>query len=64
MFIREFLAEVHEGSAELEDCAYNAYQRTLRHFHGFVIRGVFAVRIIQSDNPGIIKNAILFTYKM
>lgn len=29
-------------------CAGNAYSRTLKLYHGWVVRGVFAVRIVSS----------------
>ncbi|KAL8580110.1 hypothetical protein ACOMHN_061224 [Nucella lapillus] len=44
-FIREFLREVCSGGPDLAECASNAYSRTLKNYHGWVVRGVFAVAV-------------------
>lgn len=44
-FIREFLREVCSGGPDLSECATNAYTRTLKNYHGWVVRGVFAVAV-------------------
>ncbi|XP_005100346.1 pleckstrin homology domain-containing family A member 8 [Aplysia californica] len=44
-FIREFLRECSSGSTDLSVCASNAYSRTLKNYHGWVVRGVFAVAV-------------------
>ncbi|KAH9489563.1 Pleckstrin y domain-containing A member 8, partial [Bulinus truncatus] len=44
-FIREFLRECSSGSTDLSICASNAYSRTLKNYHGWVVRGVFAVAV-------------------
>nr|KAG5714737.1 hypothetical protein BaRGS_000225 [Batillaria attramentaria] len=44
-FIREFLREVCSGGPDLSECASNAYGRTLKNYHGWVVRGVFAVAV-------------------
>lgn len=45
-FIREFLREICSGGPDLSECASNAYGRTLKKYHGWVVRGVFAVSFI------------------
>ncbi|KAK6165279.1 hypothetical protein SNE40_022233 [Patella caerulea] len=42
-FIREILREINSGEMDLTLCASNAYNRTLKNYHGWVVRGVFAV---------------------
>ncbi|GFR85652.1 pleckstrin homology domain-containing family A member 8 [Elysia marginata] len=44
-FIREFLRECNSGSEEMSVCASNAYGRTLKNYHGWVVRGVFTVAV-------------------
>ncbi|CAG5130381.1 unnamed protein product [Candidula unifasciata] len=44
-FIREFLRECNSGSTDMSVCASNAYSRTLKLYHGWVVRGVFAMAI-------------------
>ncbi|CAL1543460.1 unnamed protein product [Lymnaea stagnalis] len=44
-FIREFLRECSSGSTDMGVCAGNAYSRTLKNYHGWVVRGVFAVAV-------------------
>uniref|UniRef100_A0A2C9JUP5 Pleckstrin homology domain-containing family A member 8 n=1 Tax=Biomphalaria glabrata TaxID=6526 RepID=A0A2C9JUP5_BIOGL len=44
-FIREFLRECSSGSTDMSICASNAYSRTLKNYHGWVVRGVFAVAV-------------------
>ncbi|XP_025082717.1 pleckstrin homology domain-containing family A member 8-like isoform X1 [Pomacea canaliculata] len=44
-FIREFLREICSGGPDLSECASNAYGRTLKKYHGWVVRGVFAVAV-------------------
>ncbi|XP_059175257.1 pleckstrin homology domain-containing family A member 3-like [Physella acuta] len=44
-FIREFLRECSSGSTDMDVCASNAYSRTLKNYHGWVVRGVFAVAV-------------------
>ena len=41
-FIREFLFEFMMGTPDMSTCAGNAYGKTLRKYHGMVVRGVFA----------------------
>ncbi|XP_052080938.1 pleckstrin homology domain-containing family A member 8-like [Mytilus californianus] len=42
-FIREFLYEIIRGEPDLSQAVTSAYSKTLRNFHGWVVRGVFAV---------------------
>ena len=42
-FIREFLKEILNNQQDLSLAASNAYSRSLKPFHGWVVRGVFAV---------------------
>lgn len=44
-FIREFLAELLKGEPDLAVAVGSAYSKTLRNFHGWVVRGVFAVAV-------------------
>ncbi len=48
-FIREFLFEFMLGTPDLGTCAGNAYAKTLRKYHGMVVRGVFAVSTLSVD---------------
>ncbi|OPL20867.1 pleckstrin 8-like domain-containing family a member, partial [Mytilus galloprovincialis] len=42
-FIREFLYEIIRGEPDLSQAVTSAYSKTLRNYHGWVVRGVFAV---------------------
>ncbi|XP_041374810.1 pleckstrin homology domain-containing family A member 8-like [Gigantopelta aegis] len=44
-FILEFLREFCSGETDLTLCAANAYSRSLKPFHGWVVKGVFAVAV-------------------
>jgi len=44
-FIREFLNELLRGEPDLSQALGTAYSKTLRNYHGWVVRGVFAVSI-------------------
>ncbi|BFZ15614.1 hypothetical protein BsWGS_18653 [Bradybaena similaris] len=44
-FIAEFLKECCSGCTDMGICAGNAYSRTLKLYHGWVVRGVFAVAV-------------------
>nr|XP_032831320.1 pleckstrin homology domain-containing family A member 8-like isoform X2 [Petromyzon marinus] len=44
-FLLELLTEVREGQANLHVALSNAYGRTLRRYHGWVVRGVFALAL-------------------
>ncbi|EDO41182.1 predicted protein [Nematostella vectensis] len=42
-FIIAFLKEVLVGNSELAPCATKAYEKTLKKYHGFLVRGVFSL---------------------
>lgn len=44
-FIREIFREMLDGQPDLGLAVNNAYSRTLKPFHGWVVRGVFAVAV-------------------
>ncbi|XP_065834793.1 pleckstrin homology domain-containing family A member 8-like isoform X2 [Oscarella lobularis] len=44
-FIHCFLIEVVHGQQDLTVAAGKAYERTLRRFHGWIVRGVFALAV-------------------
>ncbi|KAF5901120.1 pleckstrin homology domain-containing family A member 8, partial [Clarias magur] len=41
-FLKEFLSEVNAREQDIHAALNNAYGRTLRQYHGWVVRGVFA----------------------
>ncbi|MBN3314363.1 PKHA8 protein, partial [Atractosteus spatula] len=41
-FLKEFLSEVNRGEKDIHTALNNAYGKTLRQYHGWVVRGVFA----------------------
>uniref|UniRef100_A0A8C6YMI1 Pleckstrin homology domain-containing family A member 8 n=1 Tax=Nothoprocta perdicaria TaxID=30464 RepID=A0A8C6YMI1_NOTPE len=43
-FLKGFLTEVKNGEKNIQTALNNAYGKTLRQHHGWVVRGVFAVR--------------------
>uniref|UniRef100_H3C462 Pleckstrin homology domain-containing family A member 8 n=1 Tax=Tetraodon nigroviridis TaxID=99883 RepID=H3C462_TETNG len=44
-FLKEFLAEVNAGQQDIQGALNNAYGKTLRQYHGWVVRGVFALAL-------------------
>jgi pleckstrin family protein A (phosphoinositide binding specific) protein 8 len=44
-FIKEFLLEIVNNQQDLSLAAGNAYSKSLKPYHGWVVRGVFAVSI-------------------
>ncbi|KAK0131397.1 Pleckstrin y domain-containing family A member 8 [Merluccius polli] len=44
-FLKEFLSEVNSGEQDIHGALNNAYGRTLRQYHGWVVRGVFALAL-------------------
>ncbi|XP_059195770.1 pleckstrin homology domain-containing family A member 8 [Centropristis striata] len=44
-FLKEFLSEVHSGQKDIQGALNNAYGKTLRQYHGWVVRGVFALAL-------------------
>ncbi|XP_015285185.1 PREDICTED: pleckstrin homology domain-containing family A member 8 isoform X2 [Gekko japonicus] len=45
-FLKEFLTELKNGEKNIQTALNNAYGRTLRQHHGWVVRGVFAVFLL------------------
>lgn len=44
-FLKEFLSEVNAGEQDIQGALNNAYGKTLRQYHGWVVRGVFALAL-------------------
>ncbi|XP_063159905.1 pleckstrin homology domain-containing family A member 8 isoform X2 [Candoia aspera] len=44
-FLKEFLTELRNGEKNIQTALNNAYGRTLRQYHGWVVRGVFALAL-------------------
>ncbi|XP_023658298.2 pleckstrin homology domain-containing family A member 8 isoform X1 [Paramormyrops kingsleyae] len=44
-FLKEFLWEVKQGERDIPGALNNAYGKTLRQYHGWVVRGVFALAL-------------------
>lgn len=44
-FLKEFLSEVNGGEQDIQGALNNAYGKTLRQYHGWVVRGVFALAL-------------------
>lgn len=44
-FLKEFLSEVRAGEQDIQGALNNAYGKTLRQYHGWVVRGVFALAL-------------------
>uniref|UniRef100_UPI0037E8AD2A pleckstrin homology domain-containing family A member 8 n=1 Tax=Semicossyphus pulcher TaxID=241346 RepID=UPI0037E8AD2A len=44
-FLKEFLSEVNAGARDIQGALNNAYGKTLRQYHGWVVRGVFALAL-------------------
>ncbi|XP_036438819.1 pleckstrin homology domain-containing family A member 8 [Colossoma macropomum] len=44
-FLKEFLSEVNAGEQDIHAALNNAYGKTLRQYHGWVVRGVFALAL-------------------
>ena len=45
-FIAIMLEELVKTKDEVSVCASRAYDQTLRNYHGFIVRGVFSVSLI------------------
>ncbi len=43
-FIHVFLECVLTGEEDLVVCANTAYEKSLRKYHGWIVRGIFSVR--------------------
>uniref|UniRef100_A0A3Q2PLN0 Pleckstrin homology domain-containing family A member 8 n=1 Tax=Fundulus heteroclitus TaxID=8078 RepID=A0A3Q2PLN0_FUNHE len=44
-FLKEFLSGVNAGEKDIQAALNNAYGKTLRQYHGWVVRGVFALAL-------------------
>ncbi len=44
-FILGFLRCIAEGEKDLVVCARAAYEGSLRRYHGWIVRGIFSVRV-------------------
>ncbi|XP_028605976.2 pleckstrin homology domain-containing family A member 8 isoform X1 [Podarcis muralis] len=44
-FLKEFLKELKNGEKNIQTALNNAYGKTLRQYHGWVVRGVFALAL-------------------
>nr|XP_033786627.1 pleckstrin homology domain-containing family A member 8 isoform X2 [Geotrypetes seraphini] len=44
-FLKAFLTEVKNGETNIQTALSNAYGKTLRRYHGWVVRGVFALAL-------------------
>ncbi|KAK7157420.1 hypothetical protein R3I93_008794 [Phoxinus phoxinus] len=44
-FLKEFLSEINTGMKDVQGALNKAYGKTLRQYHGWVIRGVFALAL-------------------
>ncbi|KPP64240.1 pleckstrin-like domain-containing family A member 8-like [Scleropages formosus] len=44
-FLKEFLSEVDAGQKDIHAALNSAYGKTLRQYHGWVVRGVFALAL-------------------
>ncbi|KAM3873374.1 pleckstrin homology domain-containing family A member 8 [Diretmus argenteus] len=44
-FLKEFLSEVNAGEQDIHGALNTAYGKTLRQYHGWVVRGVFALAL-------------------
>uniref|UniRef100_A0A1A7XYN1 Pleckstrin homology domain containing, family A (Phosphoinositide binding specific) member 8 n=1 Tax=Iconisemion striatum TaxID=60296 RepID=A0A1A7XYN1_9TELE len=44
-FLKEFLSEINAGQQDIQAALNNAYGKTLRQYHGWVVRGVFALAL-------------------
>lgn len=51
-FLKEFLAEVDAGEQDIHAALNNAYGKTLRQYHGWVVRGVFALALRAAPSYG------------
>jgi hypothetical protein len=45
LFLSCFLHEFGQGDKTVEDAMNKAYGKTLKHYHGWITRGVFSVII-------------------
>ena len=48
-FVGVFLEAVLSGEEDLVKCANKAYEDVLKRYHGWIIRGIFHVRVKVSE---------------
>ncbi|MCJ8728735.1 hypothetical protein PDJAM_G00007820 [Pangasius djambal] len=51
-FLKEFLSDVDAGEKDIHAALNNAYGKTLRQYHGWVVRGVFALALRAAPSYG------------
>ncbi|XP_061074510.1 pleckstrin homology domain-containing family A member 8 [Conger conger] len=51
-FLKEFLSEINAGERDIHAALNNAYGKTLRQYHGWVVRGVFALALRAAPSYG------------
>ncbi|KAJ8354435.1 hypothetical protein SKAU_G00220020 [Synaphobranchus kaupii] len=51
-FLKEFLSELNTGERDIHAALNNAYGKTLRQYHGWVVRGVFALALRAAPSYG------------
>ncbi|KAJ8290685.1 hypothetical protein GJAV_G00016310 [Gymnothorax javanicus] len=51
-FLKEFLSELNSGERDVHAALNNAYGKTLRQYHGWVVRGVFALALRAAPSYG------------
>ncbi|XP_062848444.1 pleckstrin homology domain-containing family A member 8 isoform X2 [Trichomycterus rosablanca] len=51
-FLKEFLSELDGGEQDVHAALNNAYGKTLRQYHGWVVRGVFALALRAAPSYG------------
>ncbi|XP_052002407.1 pleckstrin homology domain-containing family A member 8-like [Xyrauchen texanus] len=51
-FLKEFLSEINTGEKDVQGALNNAYGKTLRQFHGWVVRSVFALALRATPSYG------------
>ncbi|XP_035284125.1 pleckstrin homology domain-containing family A member 8 [Anguilla anguilla] len=51
-FLKEFLSELNAGERDIHAALNNAYGKTLRQYHGWVVRGVFALALRAAPSYG------------
>lgn len=60
-FLKEFLSEVNAGAQDIQGALNNAYGKTLRQYHGWVVRGVFALALRAAPSYGSFASALVST---
>ncbi|KAL2076686.1 hypothetical protein ACEWY4_027720 [Coilia grayii] len=58
-FLLEFLTQVNAGEQDIHAALNNAYGRTLRQYHGWVVRGVFALALRAAPSYGAFAAALV-----